>query len=410
MTAQDPGPATGQEERPPAPGDTGGTGGWFPSPEGTPCPWLAAAPRPLQEGFDLALLDLDGVVYVGPRAVDGAVPALRAAADAGMRLAYVTNNAARPPEAVAAHLRELGIPAEGRDVVTSAQVAAALLARRLPTGSGVLVVGGEGLRRALDAEGLRPVDSLGDGPRAVVQGFSPDLGWLQLAEGAQAVRSGLFWMATNLDMTVPRAGGPAPGNGTLVAAVRTAAGRGPDQVAGKPDPAPFLETVRRTGSERPLVVGDRLDTDLEGARAAGIPGLLVLTGVSGAGDLLACPAHRRPTFLGADLAALSVSHPLTSVRARPDHEGPSGHDGPAGGTEGTCGRAVVVVGNSADGTARARVVRSGQDPLDLLRAACGAVWAREDRSDAGQRSRRPTDTSEISTILDRQTQGAPWAR
>ncbi|MDQ1292808.1 MAG: family hydrolase [Actinomycetota bacterium] len=408
MTSQDPNPAS-------APATEQNTGnGAEPARQDpdrrTPCPWLAPAEQPLSEAFDLALLDLDGVVYLGPQAVDGAVPALGAAKDAGMRLAYVTNNAARPPQVVADHLRELGIPAEPSEVVTSAQVAASLLARRLPAGAGVLVVGGQGLRQALREEGLEPVEALSDGPQAVVQGFSPDLGWLQLAEGADAVRSGLFWMATNLDMTVPRATGPAPGNGTLVAAVRTAAGREPDQVAGKPDPAPFVETVRRLGSERPLVVGDRLDTDLEGARAARIPGLLVLTGVSGVPDLLTCPEHRRPTFLGADLSALAVPHPATTVRTRPEDEAPAGPDSPSGGVEATCREAQVVVGTCAGGTVRAEVVRPGEDALDLLRAACSAVWAWNDSARTASRSRRRVDTSEISTVLERQTQGAPWSR
>jgi glycerol-1-phosphatase len=408
MTSPDPNPA-------PAPTAEQNTGTGAETPRRdpdrrTPCPWLAPAELPLSEAFDLALLDLDGVIYLGPQAVDGAVPALGAAKDAGMRLAYVTNNAARPPEAVADHLRELGIPAEPSEVVTSAQVAASLLARRLPAGAGVLVVGGEGLRQALREEGLEPVEALCDGPQAVVQGFSPDLGWLQLAEGTDAVRSGLFWMATNLDLTVPRATGPAPGNGTLVAAVRTAAGREPDQVAGKPDPAPFLETVRRLGSERPLVVGDRLDTDLEGARAARIPGLLVLTGVSGTHDLLTCPEHRRPTFLGADLSALAVPHPATTVRTRPEDEAPAGPDSPSGGVGAACREAQVVVGTCAGGTVRAEVVRPGEDALDLLRASCSAVWAWNDSARAASRSRRRVDTSEISTVLERQTQGAPWSR
>src|SRR4051794_13777000 len=158
---------------------------------------LAASPPPVRV-HDVALLDLDGVVYVGPDAVPGAADAIAEAARLGLRCVYVTNNASRPPAAVAAHLRHLGVPADTADVVTSAQLAAGILAGRLPAGSTVLVVGGEGLEVALEAEGLRPVhrlegagaDSL-DQVRAVVQGFAPGVGWSDLAEGARAVRSGL---------------------------------------------------------------------------------------------------------------------------------------------------------------------------------------------------------------------------
>ena len=154
----------------------------------------------------------------------GPPSAVARAAARGLRCVYVTNNASRPPEKVGAHLRELGIAADDGDIVTSAQLAAGILAERLPAGAAVLVVGGEGLHQALAAEGLRGVGSMDDAPQAVVQGFGPDLGWRDLAEGARAVRAGLFWVASNLDLTVPTPHGPAPGNGALVNAVAAPAG------------------------------------------------------------------------------------------------------------------------------------------------------------------------------------------
>lgn len=314
---------------------------------------LPASPPPV-EVHDVALLDLDGVVYVGPDAVPGAAESIAAAAVRGLRCVYVTNNASRPPSTVSAHLRELGIPAEDGDVVTSAQLAAGILAARLPAGAPVLVVGGVGLVEALDAEGLRPVRSMDESPVAVVQGFAPDVGWRDLAEGARAVRAGLLWVASNLDLTVPTPHGPAPGAGSLVAAVAAAGGRRPDVVAGKPEPGAFAGAAARAGSTRPLVVGDRLDTDLEGARAAGIPGLLVLTGITGVTELLRCPPPARPDLVGRDLGALHVAHP----------------EAVADGTTGCCGQAVV----RADG-GRLRVESAGDDPLDLLRAACAAAWS-----------------------------------
>jgi HAD superfamily hydrolase (TIGR01450 family) len=167
----------------------------------------------------------------------------------------------------------------------------------------VLVVGGAGLREPLRAHGLVPVASAEDQPVAVVQGWSPDLTWALLAEGAVAVRRGCRWVATNRDATLPSPRGPLPGNGAMVAAVAMATGVEPE-VVGKPGRALFDAAVRRTAAQRPLVIGDRLDTDIAGANAAGLDSLLVLTGVSGPDDLLAAAPERRPTYVGRDLSAL----------------------------------------------------------------------------------------------------------
>ncbi|PYC70836.1 HAD family hydrolase, partial [Streptomyces tateyamensis] len=259
--------------------------------------------QPLTAAYDTALLDLDGVVYAGAAAIEYAVESLDAARAAGMRLAYVTNNASRPPRAVAAHLTELGVPAAPEDVINSAQAAARLVAEKVPAGAKVLVVGGPGLVEALAERGLVAVESLADGPAAVVQGFDPSVGWERLAEAAYAVAAGLPWVASNTDMSIPTARGVAPGNGTLVAAVRAATGAEPE-VAGKPLPPMHRETVLRTGAKRPLVVGDRLDTDIEGAFNGGVDSLLVFTGVSTPAQLLAAPTQPRPPLLAAGLRGL----------------------------------------------------------------------------------------------------------
>jgi len=197
----------------------------------------------LSEAYDTALLDLDGVVYAGGVAIDHAVDALAAARAGGMRLAYVTNNALRPPDAVAAHLTELGIPAEPSDVVTSAQAVARLIAGQVPEGSRVLVIGGEGLRIALRERGLEPVESADDDPAAVVQGYGgPELPWGRLAEACYAIARGVPWFASNTDLTIPSARGIAPGNGAAVEVVRIATGAEP-QVAGKPLPPMHRETT-----------------------------------------------------------------------------------------------------------------------------------------------------------------------
>ncbi|MER5969954.1 HAD-IIA family hydrolase [Streptomyces sp. NPDC002055] len=310
-----------------------------------------ASGRPLSEAYDTALLDLDGVVYAGGAAIDHAVESLAAARSGGMHLAYVTNNASRTPEAVAEHLTRLGVPAGTGDVITSAQAVARLIADQLPAGSRVLTIGGEGLRVALRERGLEPVDSLDDDPRAVVQGFDPSLGWQQIAEAAYAVARGLPWFASNTDLTIPTARGTAPGNGALVEAVRIATGKRP-QVAGKPLPPMHRETVLRTGAERPLVVGDRLDTDIEGAYAGEVDSLLVLTGVTDAAHLVAAPPRHRPTYVAADLRGLLTPQP--EVTAGADGFG--------------CGGWTASV---RDGAA---ALDGDGEALDGLRALCAAVW------------------------------------
>jgi glycerol-1-phosphatase len=349
---------------------------------------LIGSGRPLAEVYDLVLLDLDGVVYIGQAAVPGAAQALDRVRAAGVRTAFVTNNASRPPGVVADHLRELGVHADDDDVVTSAQAASALLARRFPAGSAVLVVGGEGLYRALEAVGLKPVASVDDGPVAVAQGFSPDLGWRLLAEGTRAVRSGLPWIATNTDLTVPTAYGPAPGNGTLVAAVAAATGVEPE-VAGKPQPTLFREAVERYGAQRPLVVGDRLDTDLEGARAAGMDGLVVLTGVHRVRDLLAAAPQRRPHLIARDLNGLLDPHPTPT---RTD----------AGWS---VGAAVVSVDLAVQEHAGLHVEQPGTDPLDLVRAGCAAAWEHADAHPGAA-----LDPATLLGVLHSLEKTGPWER
>lgn len=306
----------------------------------------------LSEAYDTALLDLDGVVYAGGDAIAHAVDSLAAARDGGMRLAYVTNNALRTPDAVAAHLTELGIPAAGSDVVTSAQAVARLIADQVPAGARVLVVGGEGLRVALRERGLEPVESADDDPAAVVQGYGgPELPWGRFAEACYAVRRGVPWFASNTDLTIPGARGIAPGNGAAVEVVRIATGAEP-QVAGKPLPPMHRETILRTGAKRPLVVGDRLDTDIEGAFNGGVDSLLVLTGVTDGAQLLAAPPQHRPTYVDADLRGLLTGQPEIT------REG----DGFR------CGGWTATAGED-----RLDLAGDGQ-PLDGLRALCAAAW------------------------------------
>lgn len=309
----------------------------------------------LAEIYDVALLDLDGVVYVGAAAVPHAQQALAEGRRRGMRLAFVTNNAARPPHVVAEHLSTLGVDARAAEVVTSAQAAARMLAEMLPAGSRVLVVGGEGLIDALAERGLIPVAELADQPAAVVQGFHPDIGWRLLAEGAYAIAAGLPWVASNVDRTIPTPRGKAPGNGTFVEVLKLTTGQAP-VVAGKPEPPMHREAVLRTGATRPIVVGDRMDTDIEGAQRAGADSLLVLTGVTDPDELVLAESTHRPTYVGEDLRALLAPPGELSLRA--------------GATR--CGGWSAAV---TDGRVTVEQVGDEASRLDALRALCGAAWA-----------------------------------
>jgi len=267
--------------------------------------------------FDVILLDLDGVVYIGPHAVPGAPEVIAELVRGGVRCCYVTNNASRTPAQVAEHLRALGLPAADDDVITSSQAGAAIVAELVPSGE-VLAVGGEGVRAALVERGFEPVRTFSDRTLAVMQGYGPDVGWADLAEATFAVRAGLPWVATNLDRTFPTPRGPAPGNGSLVGVVAATAGRQPDAVAGKPEPALFAEALRRTGGQRPLVVGDRLDTDIAAASRLGIPSLLVLTGICDASQANAAVGEQIGTYVAPDLRALLPGgelHPWPGVAA-----------------------------------------------------------------------------------------------
>ena len=298
------------------------------------------------------------MLYLGSAGVPHAAEAVAGARAAGMAIAYVTNNASRRPAAVASHLTELGIPAEPADVVTSGQAAVRMVAEHVPAGSAVLVLGSEGLAEEVAAGGFRPVRTVEaagqDGPAAVLQGLAPETDWRDLAEAAVAIRGGAVWITGNTDSTLPSPRGPLPGNGSLVAALRTATEREP-LVAGKPEPALHLESVARVGARRPLVVGDRLDTDVLGAVRGGADSLLVLTGVADRAAVLAAPRGSRPTYVATDLRGLLAAHPAVHL----DDDAAD------------CERARAEV----DDRGVVRVTGQGDD---ALRAACALVWRRTD--------------------------------
>jgi glycerol 3-phosphatase-2 len=318
----------------------------------------------LASRHDVALLDLDGVVYIGDHAAEGAVDGLRGARELGMRLAFVTNNAGRPPEVVADHLSHLGVPATIDEVVTSAQAGATLIAQRLPAGSRVLAVGGPGVALALERAGMAPVrpgDAGAMTVAAVLQGFGRDVAWPDLATASVAVQRGALWILTNPDLTLPMPDGQVPGNGSLARAVEAAAGRAPDAIAGKPHPALMQVSISRTRARSPLVVGDRLDTDIAGAVGVGVPSLVVLTGISDIATLLLAGRGERPDYVGEDLRALTSPPAATG--------GPEG-PGFSAGRWGIAGATAWVEGGDL------RLECDG-DWVAGLQSACAAAWAEE---------------------------------
>ncbi len=322
-------------------------------------------PKTLAEDYDVLLFDLDGVVYIGGAAIPGAPEALQRASQAGAHVAYVTNNASRTPAAIAALLDGMGAPVTAADVVTSAQAAARLLADKLPARSKVLVIGATALRLAVRERGLVPVSSAAENPAAVVQGFAPDVDYAKLAEGGLAVRAGALFVATNADSTIPNARGTAPGNGSLLKVIEYATGTAP-VVAGKPEPPLHRESVIRTGARRPLVIGDRLDTDIEAAYNTGTDSLLVLTGVDNPRTAALAPRHRRPTYIAENLDALLRPYPDVS----------------ATGSGASCGGWTAT----ADATGTLALDGHGA-AIDGLRALTAAAWAVHDQRgglDAGQ--------------------------
>ncbi|MBV2365696.1 HAD-IIA family hydrolase [Streptomonospora nanhaiensis] len=314
---------------------------------------LLSAPQPLNSVYDAALLDLDGVVYIGPRAVPAAPEAVDKARAAGMKVAFVTNNAARTPARTAERLTGMGVAAAPEDVVTSAEAAARLVADRFPAGSPVLAVGDTGLRLALRRRGLRPVSVAAERPVAVVQGYSPRLTYDLMVQGALAVAAGALFVATNNDTTAPLEHGIQPGNGSAARVIAHATGREP-VVAGKPARPLHEEGVLRTGAVNPLVVGDRLDTDIEGATARGAASMLVLSGVTTPLEAVCARPEHRPSYLAWDLAGINQTHPEVAVTA-------PGTATCAGWTAAAAGDTLALTGDG--------------DRLDGLRAVCAAAWS-----------------------------------
>ena len=262
----------------------------------------------LAEDYDCALLDLDGTAWSGDERIEHAAASVIEAREAGMASAFVTNNAMRTPQQVADKLNSMDFQATPDMVMTSAMDIAAIMAEELAEGSKVLVIGGAGLRLALEERGFVLVDSADDEPAAVVQGLDKQVNWALLSEGAFAIERGAAFYASNLDATLPVERGQALGNGSLVRAIQHATRKRPT-AGGKPEPGIYRRASELVGARNPLAVGDRLETDIMGAVAAGVPAMHVLTGVHMARDVIRAPRGQRPSYLAIDMRGLLEAHP-----------------------------------------------------------------------------------------------------
>ena len=253
----------------------------------------------IADAYDAFLLDLDGVLYRGDSPIPEAPETVEALRSLGKRLAFVTNNSSRTPEAVVAHLASVGVDAQPTEVETSSLTTAATLSDRSVRRAAV--IGEEGLRTALSSAGIQIV-AAGEEPDAVVLGWDRHVTYDDLRDASLAVQRGARLYASNDDVSYPAPDGYTwPGAGAILAALETATGV-QAEVFGKPN-APILRAaLERAGGGRPLVVGDRLETDIDGAATAGWDSALVLTGISTRAEAeVATPA---PTYVLDDLSGL----------------------------------------------------------------------------------------------------------
>jgi glycerol-1-phosphatase len=277
----------------------------------------------LADGYDALLFDLDGVLFRGDSTVEGAPETLAALRSDGHRIAFVTNNSARTPEQVATKLAGHGFVADPAEVVTSALATGDLLAGR--AGS-VYVVGERGIRDALSQAGLEVLEGEPEAADVVVVGWDREVTYAKLRRACLLVQRGARLVATNADRSFPAPDGFWPGAGAILSVITTTTGL-EAEIVGKPHAPLYLAALRRTGGEHPLVIGDRIETDIAGAGALGWDSLLVLSGVAVLADLDRSPV--RPTYVAQDVRAL-LGDPADlsrGTRGGPRRDGSSGPEG-----------------------------------------------------------------------------------
>lgn len=344
----------------------------------------------LRDNYDSLLVDLDGTVYRGTEVIPHAREALR---DDGPSVLFTTNNSWRTAEMVCDRLRGMGFDVVPEQVVSSSQALPSVLDGRIPRGSSVLVIGTGALQEILLRQGFRIVESADDHPAAVVQGHAPNCTWQMLCEADLSIRDGALWVATNTDANIPDERGMIPGSGSLVAAVATATGQEP-LVAGKPHAPIFNLALSRLSAKKPLVIGDLLTSDIQGARGIGADSLLVLTGVSGVIQVLNARSDQRPMFIAADLRALD-SAPSDSIIIRHERESRQEFNFDLEGTE--------LILRSTDSSPSLLSIPTADDASRVMRDLIAQVWSVRDSHVGGAQGNALSD---IERIVDADR----WAR
>jgi HAD superfamily hydrolase (TIGR01450 family) len=257
---------------------------------------------PLADRFDGLLVDLDGVVWIGREAVPGSPEALRALLEAGKRIVFVTNNPGRPPGAYAERLRELGVAVGSERIVTAGMVAARLAGEAAGEGGSAFVIGAPALKEMVAATGTRLLEGdEGEAADVVVVSGHKGFDYGELKTAKFALDRGARLFATSHDPTMPFPGGELPGTGAVLAAVEVASGQRAT-IAGKPERHLFEIAIEAAGGGRLAMVGDRISSDVDGGRAAGLETVLVLSGTSSREQAEA--ADPPPDHVLPDLAAL----------------------------------------------------------------------------------------------------------
>ncbi|MFT4186844.1 MAG: HAD-IIA family hydrolase [Micrococcaceae bacterium] len=250
----------------------------------------------LIKSYDSVFFDLDGVIYEGKTTLPNVVESINWLYEHNYKIGYITNNASRSPETVAEHLQELGIKAKPAEIITSPQVTINLLKEHLKPEDKVLVVGTDYLANLINEAGFRAIRTFQEGPDALIQGFNPKTSWQNLADASYAVHAGAKWFACNADTTLPTEKGSAPGNGAMIKAVQMATGKAP-MIGGKPEAAIFEYAMEKFGVKKPIMIGDRLDTDIEGGNNAKIDTALVTTGINTKADAETAIPEQKPTYV-----------------------------------------------------------------------------------------------------------------
>jgi HAD superfamily hydrolase (TIGR01450 family) len=260
---------------------------------------------PLLASYDYVLLDLDGCVWVGEECTRQAPEAIEELRQAGKSLAFLTNDSRRSPEDYVRKLWSLGLRASLEEVVTVGAAIQHLLSGRPPP-LDVYVIGAPAIFRHVAEAGVRIVNDTEEAAKArvVVIAGHDDFHFSELRAATQAVLAGAEMIAAGHDRTFPAEDGLWPGTGAIVAALEYATER-TAHIVGKPDPQMFRTALDRLGPGRALVVGDRLDSDLAGAAAAGLDAAIVLTGVTTREDAEAA-REPAPVAIADDLSELLV--------------------------------------------------------------------------------------------------------